>query len=156
MVEKRQPENQPTADPARPRSVISDTLWGAGGGAVFAALLLGVGLARALFALLFGRRINPPNAADLGILVSYVGALVVVGGALGAAKPLLRTRMGKYVGFALGGAVATTIIGISVWAHDSGRAFAIPGGFLIATAVFGALLGCALARGMTRGTPPAP
>jgi hypothetical protein len=139
--------NQPKADRAPPpRSVTSDTLWGAFGGSAVAALCLGVGLLRALFALLSGHHINPLSAADVRLVAYYVGAFVVVGAGLGAAKPLLRTRAGAYLTLALAGAVLTTILGIAFVDQIP----AAPRIFLLLVAVFGAILGCGFARGWLR------
>ena len=102
--------NEGASEPASPphRSIARDTLNGLILGGAFGLLLVGVGLFRAILALLVGRHFAPPSPEDARILGYYVGSLALAGSGLGAAKPLLRTPIGTYVGFGLAGAFAGT------------------------------------------------
>lgn len=139
-------------DPApvpRPRSVARDTISGALLGAAFGLLLLGVGLIRAIAALLLGRHFSPLTAEDVRVMVYYIGSLAIAGGGLGTAKPLLRTRIGTYVGLGLAGA----FVGVAVMmAFGRGDPDPMPlGAIIVVGGGLGAIMGSALAHGWLRG-----
>jgi hypothetical protein len=144
--------------PAR-RSVTSDLLRGALGGAVVAGLCLGVGLVRGLFVLVLRHHVNRLGAEDLrttehyvGGYVLAVGGFVVAGASLGVAKPLLQTRTGTYVRFALGGGGVAVAIAIG----DKGSITGLQWHDWVVAAVIGALLGYGVARSWLGGGKSSP
>lgn len=114
-----------------------------------AGLLLGVGLVRALGAILLGRHIAPPSPDDMRLAEYYVGSFALAGAGLGTAKPLLRTPMGTYVGFALAGATIGSAI-IMAFSRSDPHPPPLVGSIAVGAAI-GAVLGCAFARGWLRG-----
>ena len=117
------------------------SLWGVGLG----VLCLGVGLVRWIVASLSGRRFDAVSASDLKLLAVYVGAFVIAGALLGAAKPLLATDRGKYIGFALAGGLVGLAAGY-IAAVTSSRG----GGSWWFGSFYGMFLGVLLARTLIR------
>ena len=147
-LETTDPPDNPPATPRR--SVAQDTLNGVIMGAAFGLLLLGVGLFRVVVALLLGTHLDPIKPEDARLAGYYVGSIAIAGGGLGAAKPLLRTPRGMYVGFALGGAFVGTAIMNAVEQGDPANPMRLLAIILIGGGI-GAVMGCALVNGMLRG-----
>ena len=128
-------------DTSGPRSVTLDMLLGGLLGAALAAVFLGMGLAGALIATLSGVHVRFPDASDSTAIQYYVGSFAVAGAGLGAAKPLLGTRAGKYVGFSIAGA----IIMIAIDAANHGGITRLPLSDVAPMAALGTLFGSAIA-----------
>jgi hypothetical protein len=129
------------------RHLAWDILSGAFFGVLLAGVLLSVGLLRAVGAVLLGRHIAPLGPGDLRIVEYYVGSFALAGAALGAAKPLLRSRTRTYVGFALAGAVIGIAITVTLAQGDTAPPPLVG---LVIGVVVGAASGCAFARGLLR------
>jgi hypothetical protein len=150
-MRKAQTTDPPDSPPApRYRSVARDTLNGIIMGGAFGVLLLGVGLFRVVVALLVGSHLAPLSPEDARLVGYYVGSIAVAGGGLGAAKPLLRTPRGTYVGLALAGAFVGTAIMKAMVQGDPASPMPLLAIILIGGGL-GAIMGCALAYGRMRG-----
>jgi hypothetical protein len=130
------------------RSLVWDILSGAFIGAVLGGVLLGVGVFGALSAILLGKHLAPLSHDDLRSAGYYLGSFTLAGAALGAAKPMLRTRTGTYVGFAVAGAFIGTIVMMAPGQGDAGGTSIV--GNVIGGVGIGAVLGCAFAHGWLR------
>lgn len=116
--------------------------WGAGAG----ALLIGIGLIRAFFVVLGGRRIEALAGKDLRVLAFYVGGFAIGGATFGALRPLLRGTVGIYVGCMLVGVIVMLAIALG----DQGKLGALDAVDWVALPAMGMLFGGAVAYGYTR------
>jgi hypothetical protein len=118
-------------------------LEGAGVGFVFAALLIGVGVLRALIVKASGRHLAPLTAQDARLLAFYVGGFVVAGSLIGTAAPFFPGRFGTYARFVFGGMVLVLAIVIG----DQQNLGALDGIEWIIVPVLGTVFGLAAAYG---------
>ena len=126
--------------------VFRGALEGAGVGFVFAVCLIGIGLLRALLALVSGRHLAALTGQDARLLAFYVGGFVVAGGLIGAAGPFLPGRVGTYARFVFGGMVVVLAIVIG----DQGSLAATDSMDWIFIPVLGTVFGLAAAYGWTK------
>ena len=132
--------------PDQQPSLVVRTLQGAALGAGAGVILVALGLVRALFALLTGRHISAPAAADVRTIAFYIGGFALGGAVFGALRPLLRGKKGIYIGCMLVG----IIVMLSIAVGDKGSLGALDSFDWIALPILGAILGSAGAYGFTR------
>jgi dipeptide/tripeptide permease len=120
---------------------------GALAGAAVGALCIGVGILRALVAIVFGAHMAPLTSADIRGLTFYVGGFVAAGLLISAIWPLLTSRFDRYVGFSLAG----TVVMIAILAADKGGLPAHDRTDWIVAVVLGIVFGCAFGWGRGRG-----
>jgi hypothetical protein len=129
----------------RPRA-LRNLAVGAGLGVATALLFIGVGIIRAVVAVISGARVAPPTSHDARILLFYVGGFAVAGAFLGVLLPYLHAKSLKYLGFAAGGVVVM----LAIAAGDQGGLGALDRVDWIALPILGAILGLAAGFGYLR------
>ena len=135
---------QPRA--SRPlRQVVTNTAWGALGGAVIAGFALVVGVGRMVFALLSGRTMEAVSRSGVRLLAFYVGGFVLAGALVGMLRTFVTGTVGMFGAMALGGVVVTCTIAVADQGLD-----AMTRGDWIGMTVLGIIFGCAGAYGLTR------
>ena len=128
------------------RTVFLDIAKAAAFGLALSCILLGVGLLRGLAYVLGGGKLGTPDPAELRGIAFYMGSLGTAGALLGAARPLLRTKVGVYAGLMAAGVVV--VIGIIL--ADRRTLAAIRTDEWWFAVIFGSALGAAGAYGWFR------
>ena len=101
--------------PYAPRSPVWERVRaGAMGGAAVGALLIGIGLVRAVIVLLAGGQVSTAPGRDLAMAGLYVAGFAAAGASLGALWPLRATRLGAYALGYLGAAIVSAVCGLIV------------------------------------------
>lgn len=124
------------------QSLAGNAARGALYGALFGVVLIGVGLVRALFAMLSGGRVSFARG-DLAMLGLYVGSLTFAGAALGAIRIHQRGKPAIALGYMAAGAVVV----LALAGGENGGFRGMDGFDWIVYSALGALFGGVLAYG---------
>ncbi len=126
--------------------LLRDVVRGAGYGAALALFFIGIGVLRAVVALISGAHMNPLTPEDARVLVFYVGGFTVAGALLGFLLRRLDAMLLKYLGFMAGGAVVM----LAIATGDQGGLRALDRTDWIALPALGGALGLAVGYGFLR------
>ena len=127
------------------RNTLQRAWRGAAIGAAFGVVLVLVGMARAALALIGGAQLKDLDKSDVRMLAFYVSGAAVAGTVVSLLQPLMRGRISRYLGYAIGGA----FFGVGLVAGVIGLEKADVIDWLVGM-VIGVIAGCAVGNGWDR------